>query len=227
MKNSIFLIAIGLILLTGCSKEESFEPTEEQTIDTVYVLKQIDGTITMETISLDGQTGVDYTYKKDYPKEKGFTNGLYKSTSRDTNVITWSGFTDETGNYGNAELQMSTPSYSLHLMLVTECVRVEGNAAVYGGIITRVVQSSGNAPPFGENWRFYFKVVDNEHGNGLDYEQLADINYDQISNTRIFASPRSMSLCDIYLPGNRIWSSQGYQEVRKPGFVEVSENPEK
>ena len=218
MKNSIFLIAIGLVLLTGCSKDESFEPTEEQTIDTVYVLKQIDGTTTMETIPLDGQNGVDYTYTEDNPYENGFTNGLYISSSRETNIITWSGFTDETGNYGNAVLQMSTPGYSLHLILETECVTVDGNAAVYGGIITEVVERTGNAPPFGVNWRFYFKVVDNEEGNG--------VNIDQISNTRIFASPRSMSLCDVYLPGNGIWSSQGYQDVHEPGFVEVSEVPE-
>ena len=227
MKNLFLTMTAGLILLTGCSKEEPFEQIEEQTIDTVYILKQIDDTTTMETIPLDRQTGVDYTYIKDKPNETGFTNGLYYSTNRDKYDLTWSGFTDETGNYGNAELQMSTPAYSLHLMLETECVRVDGDAAVYGGIITRVVQSSGNPPPFGVNWRFYFKVVDNDKGNGMYNHQWSDIKYDQISNTRIFASPRSISLCDLYLPGNRIWSSKGYQEVRKPGFVEVSEIPEK
>ena len=226
MKNLFLTMTAGLILLTGCSKEESYEPVEEQTIDTVYVLKQIDGTTTMETIQLDGQTGVDYTYTEDNPNENGFTNGLYRSTSRETTVISWSGFTDETGNYGNAALQMSTPSYSLHFMLETECVRVDGDAAVYGGIITRVVQSSGNPPSFGVNWRFYFKVIDSEQGR--------DINYDQISNTMFFASPRSMSLCDVYLPGHKIWSSQpyadvlepAYEDVLEPGFVEVSNHPE-
>lgn len=219
MKNLILSLTLGLILLTGCSKEESFEPIEEQTIDSVYVLKQIDGTTTWETMSIEGlQTGSDYIYTTDNGNSNGQTSGLFMPTYRDLLVISWSGFTDETGTYGNAEIQMSTPGYSFHFILQTECITVDGNAAMYGGIVTEVVEQSGNPPPFGINWRFYFEVKDSEQGGRHIY--------DQISNTRIFASPRSPSLCLAYPAGHRIWSSQGYEDVREPGFVEVSNHPE-
>ncbi len=218
MKNLIIPMTFGLILLIGCSKDESFEPTEEQTIDSVYILKQIDGTTIWETTAIDGLTGKNFNYPTDDHNLYGHTNGAFMPAYRDEVIITWSGTEDGTGTRGSAELQMSTPAYSFHFILETECVTVDGDAAVYGGIIVEVVQTSGNPPPFGVNWRFYFKVIDSEQGGG--------VNYDQISNTRIFASPRSMSLCDEYLPNNRIWSSQGYENVIEPGFVEVSEVPE-
>jgi hypothetical protein len=216
MKNLILTMTAGLILLTGCSKEESYEQIEEQTIDSVYVLKQIDGTTTWETMAIDIENNPAYTYFN-HTANNAYTRGLFMPSYRDPLVISWSGFTDETGTYGTAEIQMSRPGYSFHFILQTECVTVDGNAAVFGGIITEVVESSGNPPPFGVNWRFYFKVIDNEQGNS--------INYDLISNTRVFASPMSPSLCNIP-PSHRFWSSQGYEEVHEPGFVELSDHPE-
>lgn len=218
MKNLILTLTAGLFLLTGCSKDESFEQMEEQTIDSIYILNQIDGMTTIETTSIDLQTGTDFTYTTDNGNGNGQTTGAYISMNRNANTISWSGFTDETGSYGNAEVLLSSPGYSLRLQMVTECVTVDGNEAVYGGIVTQVLDSSGNPPPFTVNWRFYFKVIDTEQSGG--------ISYDLISNTRIFASPMSPSLCNTYLPDNRIWSSQGHENVRQPGFVEVTDHPQ-
>ncbi len=89
----------------------------------------------------------------------------------------------------------------------TECVTVNSNEAVYGGTITQVKTLSGDAPNIQVGWRFYFKVIDSR--------------VDQKSNTTIFASPRSLSLCNEYPPNHPIWSSQGYEEVFSPGFVIV------
>jgi hypothetical protein len=91
----------------------------------------------------------------------------------------------------------------------TECVTVQGNQAVYGGTITHVRSLTGNAPSIGVGWRFYFKVTDSER-------------FDQIANTTIFASPMSPSLCNVYLPNNPMWSSQGNTNVIAPGFVVVN-----
>ncbi len=98
----------------------------------------------------------------------------------------------------------------------TECVRIDGDEAVYGGIITEVIERSGNAPRIDVNWRFYFKVIDTESSR-------SEI-YDKISNNRVLASPRSISLCNIPVT-DPFWSTQGYEEVRNRGYVEVSRDP--
>jgi hypothetical protein len=214
MKNSILLIATGLILLTGCSKEESFETTPEQIIDLVYVLEQNGNTSTFRTITLEGANLTLTTEDEGY----GETYGLYAPNTRDQRLLSWSGFTDETGTYGTAEYHFSLPAYTLHFVMQAECIVVEGNKAMYGGIVTEVIERSGNAPEIAVNWRLYFQVS--------DIEDSPNRGFDQISNTMIFASPRSPSLCSAYPPGHRIWSSQGFQDVREPGFVEVSEVPE-
>ena len=56
MKNSIFLIAIGLVLLTGCSKDESNEQITDQSIDSVSRGERILG---LRLPSGDGESGVE------------------------------------------------------------------------------------------------------------------------------------------------------------------------
>ena len=214
MKNLFLTMTAGLILLTGCSKEESFETTPEQTNDLVYVLEQNGNTSNFKTITLEGANLTLTTEDDGY----GETYGLYAPNTRDQRLLSWSGFTYETGTYGTAEYHFSLPAYTLHFVMQAECIVVEGNKAMYGGIVTEVIERSGNAPEIAVNWRLYFQVT--------DIEDSPSRGFDQISNTMIFASPRSPSLCNAYPPGHRIWSSQGYQDVREPGFVEVSEVPE-
>ena len=214
MKNSIFLIAIGLVLLTGCSKDESNEQITDQSIDSIYVSKQIDGTTVWETISRDelpGESDVNYSRVNG----NAHTNGYFTIPipSMEAVTIKWSGTENDNRYLGSAEVEQSTPRYSFHFIMETECISVDGNEAVYGGIITEVIQKYGNPPPFGVDWRFYFKVTDGGHGGNA--------NFDFISNTRIFMSPRSISLCNIG-PGDPVWSSSGYTQVVEPGFVNVS-----
>lgn len=212
MKNIIFLIACGLITLTGCSKDESNELTADQSIDSVYVSNQIDGTTIWETISRDELPGEsDGTYSR--VNGNAHTNGYFSLPSRETINITWSGTQNDGRFLGSAELEQSTPRYSFHFIMETECITVDGNEAVYGGIITEVIEITGNPPPIGINWRFYFKVIDGGSGGNT--------GFDFMSNTRIFASPRSTSLCNIK-PSDPVWSSNGYQQVIQPGFVNVS-----
>ena len=212
MKNSILLITLGLFLLTGCSKDDSVEQFEEQTNDIVFVSKQFNGDSFWEAVEIDV---IDNTFPNSQTRDTkgyGFTHGLYNPPNRNPLLITWKGKKDESGYSGSAEIQMSTPSYSFHFIMETECVTVIDNEALYGGLITQVVKVSGNPPPFGMYWRFYFKVIDNVNdGKGID----------KISSMKIFASPRSMSLCNEYPPHHPIWSSQGYNDVVSPGFVVV------
>ena len=218
MKNLTLLFALGLILLTGCTKDESYEQIEEQTIDSVYVLNQFDGSSAWKTMLIDEmQKPTARTYSTD-DGAIAHTDGYYVPTSRDAMTITWSGTQNENGARGTAELRQSTPSFSLHFVLETECVMVDGNQAVYGGKIIQVRTLTGSTPPIGVGWRFYFKVTDTVE----DLRLGKAARYDQISNTTIFASPRSPSLCNVYLPNSHMWSSQGFTQVVSPGFVVVS-----
>lgn len=208
MKKLTLLFALGLILLIGCTKDDSLKQSELQTIDSVYVLNQLDGSSTWETMLIDElQNSAVRTYSKN-DGDNAHTHGYYVPGSRDAMTITWSGTQNINGAYGSASIQQSTPHFSFHLVLETECVMVDGDQAVYGGTITQIKALSGNSPPIGVGWRFYFKVT--------DYER-----FDQIANCTIFASPMSPSLCNAYLPNNQIWSSQGYTEVMPPGYVVV------
>ena len=211
MKNLIFTIAAGLILLTGCSKDDSVEQFEEQTNDIVYVSKQYNGNSIWETMEIDVKDNNPYSNTAD-TRGYGFTSGLYNPPNRNPLLITWNGTKDESGYNGSAEIQMTTPSYSFHFIMETECITVIDNVAMYGGLITHVVEVSGD-PPFGIYWRFYFKVIDNTI--------VVHSGIDKISSMRIFASPMSPSLCNVYPPNHPIWSSHGYDEVHEPGFVIV------
>lgn len=214
MKNLIFILAVGSLLLTSCSKEESFEENNEQMNDPVYVLEQNQNSSKFSTLTLDG-THLTLTTKD--TRSLGSTSGLYAPFTNNPISLSWTGFQDETGSFGNAEFRQEAPNYVMHFTMQTECVVVDGNQALYGGIITEVRALSGDVPPIDVNWRFYFQVTDNEIGSS--------IGADRISSTTIFASPRSKSLCTVYPPKHRIWS-EGYSEVHEPGFVEVREIPE-
>jgi hypothetical protein len=142
------------------------------------------------------------------------TAGHYESsTIRARTILSWSGSQSNGSARGSAEIKMTGLDYSFKFAMETECVTVNGNEAVYGGIITEITALSGKPPYFEIGWRFYFKVVDYQRGAH---------QFDKISNMMIFASPMSPPICGVSGPSNQIWSSQGYSEVQRPGFVEVS-----
>jgi hypothetical protein len=213
MKNLIIPIALGIFLFTSCSKDESFEQTEDQTTHSVYVLKQNNQTTSWETISLENVQENTSSAIPVQVSTSNHTEGQFTSSTRDLFSITWSGTQSNGRTSGSAVIEQTTPSSSFKFIMETECVTVDGDNAVYGGIITEVITRSGDTPQIGINWRFYFKVIDNGRGSSTVF--------DQISNTRLFTSPRSQSLCNVYLPNDPIWSSQGYENVLQPGYVDV------
>ncbi|NNE03189.1 MAG: hypothetical protein HKN52_08480 [Eudoraea sp.] len=218
MKNVFLTITAGFILLAGCSIDESFEPIDEQSTDSIYLLDHSTEQNSFSILEIDNfVSDVNYT-SKPIINEFGHTSGLYEPMMQDPVSLSWLGNCDGTGTYGAAELEIRKPSYTIYVLMETECVTIDGNKAMYGGTITEVMELSGNTPDLTAMWRFYFQVIDNDKNsnNGID----------QISNIWIFASPRSASLCSVYAPEHRIWSSKGHANVLPPGFVEVSCNPE-
>jgi len=138
MKNLTLLFAIGLTLFTSCTKEESYEPIEEQTIDSVYVLNQFEGSSTWESMLIDElQNTAARTYSIN-DGDNAHTDGYYVPSSRDAMTITWSGTQTSNGARGGAGIIQATPNFSFHFVMETECVTVQGNQAVYGGTITQV-----------------------------------------------------------------------------------------
>jgi hypothetical protein len=211
------LILTGLILLTGCSKVELEEQIEEQTIDYVYVLNQLRETASWETLlSNEGQEGLVFPSKE----REAHTDGYFIPTLRDGIYITWYGTENQIEPNGKAVVNQVTPNFSFHFNMETECVTVQGNEAVYGGRISLVTEISGNAPPIGEGWYFYFKVIDSGPVEGRN--ELID----QIANTTIFRTPMAPILCDGFPPDHYIWDKLGYSEVVEPGFVVVSNSTE-
>ncbi len=217
MKNLILPIAIGIVLLTACSKDESLEQTELQTTDSVYILNHFDETSNLETMVLDSpQNGVNYASELNI-SYRDHTDGLFMSAPQYGMTLQWTGTQTEHGPSGSAEFKQITPYINLHFKMKTECISIEGNEAVYGGTITQVISATGNAPIIEEGWRYYFKVIDNVE-RGLPGGIVPN---DQLSNRSIFAPPGIQLLCNGYPPSSYIWSSLGYTEVLEPGFVKV------
>ena len=216
MKKLLFTIALATILLTSCSKDDSLEQTELQTMDSVYVLNQFNDSATWETQVLDNsQNAANFAYEDPNISYRTNTTGFYNPSSRNGMTLQWDGTSTIQGFQGRAVFKQTTPNFSLHFNMETECITVDGNMAVYGGIVTQVIELSGDAPIIGVGWHFYFKVIDSNSDES--------VNHDQIANKTIFASPSSPSLCNAYLPNHIIWSSQGYTDVIEPGFVIVEQ----
>jgi hypothetical protein len=219
MKNRILTTSLVLVLiLLGCSQEELVEPVsnQDQAIDTYYVLEQKGENYIWSTITRKPEGKTDDIPIPSTPSIA--TNGAYISEGRPYVDLTWCGFSDETGVYGTAEVQVIAPTFSFHFIMGSPAIVGEGNEAVFEGMITEVISKTGDAPEFAEYWRFCFNVVDVLSVVGNDY--------DQISKAMMFASPRSALVCSIYPPGHYMWLRAGYNDVKPPGFVEIGSCPE-
>ena len=118
MKNLTILFALGLILFTSCSKDDSLEQTELQTIDSVYVLNQFAGSAAWESMLIDqSQNSANLAYSINNGID-AHTDGYYAPTSRDAMTIVWSGTQNGSGaRRGSATIKQSTPNFSFHLDL--------------------------------------------------------------------------------------------------------------
>ena len=144
---------------------------------------------------------------------------MYLSEERPLTDLRWTAFCDETGMYGTAEVKMNTATYGFHFKMKPAAIVVDENNAVFEGTIVEVISRWGNAPNFDVNWRFCYNVTDmNDNRGGFEH--------DEISRTMMFGSAMSPLLSSMYPPGHQIWSRWGYRDVKPPGFIEVSNNPE-
>lgn len=190
MKNLIPLMAFALIILFGCSKEESILDTpnineqeiEEQS-DLNYVLNFDDDHPVWEAIS------PDRTHNNPIPKigwssgRIAYIQGAFARGSH-SDPISFDGMQGEFGVRGSATFQQTLslpfPPFNavVRIAMTTHCVTVKGNEAIYGGLIT---ESEGSpfpgGGPFAIGRYFYFKVKDNGNGKNAPVDQYYQTLY--------------------------------------------------
>ena len=195
MKKIFLLMSIGLLLLAGCSKENTDSQIEEQTSDLVYVHTFDGDNIVSEAISLDEYENIDGNSSAAEIRANGnsvHTHGEFHGFSGST--FSFSGTQNNGGAHGSAEIVFvrgpgpGGPGGTAHFLLETVAV-VIGNiggqdGALYGGIVTEVIMNTlppppppppGNPPPpcnpYDVGSYFYFLVNDNGQGNNAPADQ--------------------------------------------------------
>ena len=212
MKKLTFTIVAGIALLTGCSKDETNEIIQNETNQEVLVVNQIDGTSQYEALPNDAQY-LDFNAADNKAGSlEASTEGAFIPPYKNAMTITWDGVHNANAIYGQAEMKQESPNSNFIFSITTECVIAVGNEAVYGGVINKAKGVYDGFANVGEGWRVYFKVTDGDKAKGT---------VDQISNTILFAAPKTESLCNVYSPNDIIWTTLGTTDINAPGYVIV------
>ncbi|MBT8272947.1 MAG: hypothetical protein KJO77_04015, partial [Bacteroidia bacterium] len=124
MKNLILSIAAGLFILTSCSVDEPIETIQDQSLETMYVLNQMDGSSSLEAVASYGSPIENITY--DGVPDLPHTEGYFKPPQKDAMSITWDGTQIGNDKSGGAEIKQDALNSSFSFKLVTECVTVDG-----------------------------------------------------------------------------------------------------
>ena len=212
-------MAIGLLFLSGCSNEDSSDQIEQSIVVSDFVFN-FDGLgLTWKAISLNEIPSNQNSSKSSITKvNKGNSSHAHGNFPG----VEFSGTENNGGAHGSATVSLGPNTYTCG----TECIMVEGNEAVYGGIITEVAgppPPPGPGPPvYSPGDYVYFKVFDNGEGNNASPDQF----YGRIKF-------ETTSKCGIYTPGNTaIWvptvTIPGYgtinfiSNIPEPGSVKVN-----
>lgn len=171
-------MSFGLLLFTACSKEEDNNQNAEQAVDSVLVLKENNGTLVWETMEVKNSTN-----ENQGRANSAHTHGDYTGFGGGV-TISFSGTENNGGAHGSAEVRQESGPFVAHYLLETTSVVVEGNYAIYGGIITEVLVNSfppppppppgAPAPPCSPNSvgnYVYFTVYDNGQGSNAPADQ--------------------------------------------------------
>lgn len=182
-------MSLSIFLFTSCSKEESPEQITEQTADSVYVFNLDGKSQTWETITID-----ELPSKSNVITNRG--NGNSAHAHGNFPGVVFSGTENNGGSHGSATANLGPWGFTLE----TACIRVEGNEAIYDGIVTETT-----GPPFFVGFHMSFKVIDNGQGNNAPADQFY---------AGIWLSPQE--LCDVPLDYGPSF------DVPEPGSIKVN-----
>jgi hypothetical protein len=219
MKKTILSISIGLLLLTGCSKENVDPQIEQRTGDNVYVFNTNGEDSTWESITLD-----------EFQSTNSKTGVTAPSASRDNSVHThgntelgpytfnWSGTENSGGTHGQATVTQQFGPTLVTIHLETACVNAIDNAAVYGGTITMVENDpfgGGGFGPFALGNIMFFKVFDNGEGINAPADQI-------VGTVVSIGDPEGCNT--LGNPNSGFWSLPFFEnvDVVEPGSVKIN-----
>jgi len=152
MKRLTFLLAFALIFFYGCNKQETNPAADNQQVGTSGASTWI--------LNLEGETPVweFITISDQHINPGSATLKQGNSAHAHGNITgfggpgytTFSGTQNNGGAHGSAEIQFSAQGGNLHIKLETASVVVlgdDGNEAIYGGLITEVIENTIPQPP--------------------------------------------------------------------------------
>lgn len=185
--NKLFpLFILALVVLVGCAKEET-TPTvaDNQQVEepgSVWTMNNDSDSPTWEVISLDelpSNSSSSATTRTNSAHAHGNYTGFGGGTT-----ISFSGTENNGGAHGSAEIHQVSGPFEAHYLLETTSMVVDGNYAIYGGIITEMIVNTFPsppppppgfpAPPCNPNTvgnHVYFTVYDNGQGNNAPADQ--------------------------------------------------------
>ena len=138
-------MSIGLIVFTGCSKDDANEQNVQESINSTYVLNVTNGSATWESVSTDEQlsnVGTSPTNRSNRLGVLGRIEGFGLPT-------TFSGRLNNGIVDGSGLLQLAGPggSAARFALETTSVVSIGDGEVVYGGLITNVIENTIPPPP--------------------------------------------------------------------------------
>jgi hypothetical protein len=188
MNKLIPLMALALLILVGCAKEEmipTMADNQQSEESSIWVINTNSETPVWEVVTLNAQSSnsAGVTSRSNSAHAHGNYTGFGGGTT-----ISFSGTENDGGAHGSAEVQQVSGPFEAHYLLETTSMVVDGNYAIYGGIITEVIVNTFPAPPppppgvpappcnpNSVGNYVYFTVYDNGQGNNAPADQYRGI----------------------------------------------------
>lgn len=204
MKKLLFLMSFALVLLLGCGKEESniiSLSSDDQQVSEQGLLFFVSAGEKeyWEVISTDElQTNSGSVATR---SNSAHTHGKFSTAPEGSEFYStyeFSGTQNNGGTHGSAEIIQVRPNGTRHFIMETACVVVIENEAMYGGLITEVIENTiPNPPPppppppcptfpdcppppppcdvYSVGTYFWFRVLDNGQGNNAEADQYFNL----------------------------------------------------
>jgi len=184
MKKLIVFLAFATFVFYGCEKSEMSPSSGNQ--------EAVQANVEAYVFNLDSETPAYEATQLPLEEMQDNSNAYKSSNSAHSHgnfhgntgnlLITFNGTENKGGTHGSAEFQQTGTvpfppfSYTAQLTMETASVVVDGDEAIYGGLVT----ASEGSPfpgggPFAVGRYFYFKIKDNGQGSNASTDQYLGV----------------------------------------------------